>query len=208
MLILSACGDDGGSSTATDSTDSTEQPAGDASGISEADSGADDTPLQDDLPLDEDPSLAADGDNMLVDDPGLDSGGDADPAAGGSTFNPVGGSWTLESLTIEGDMAISLEEGDVPTIEVLGTDLTGHTGCNGFGGTTEYDITGDSFSAEVGAITEIGCENDTEKWFLQALGAVNTFTSEPGVLILSDNAEFPTEMRFVVNAAPENPEEE
>lgn len=211
MLVLGACGDDSGSTTATDSTDSSEI-QDDASGLNEtdgnnADNTADNTAEPD---LDEDPANAADGDDMTVDEPGLGDGGQdgIDPAAGGSTFNPVGGSWILQSLTIEGDMAIPLEEGSPPTIEVLGTELRGFSGCNSFGASASYDIEGDSFSAQLNEITEIGCGTDTEMWFLQALGSVNSFTSEPGVLTLTDNAEFPTTMRFIVDAAPEDPASE
>ncbi len=138
-----------------------------------------------------------------------DSSGDADAAAGGSTFNPVAGSWTLQSLTIEGDMAIDLE-GDftTPTLEVLGTEISGSTSCNTYGGTASYDIAGDTFSVDGLQFTEMGCAEDIEPWFLEALGSVTTFTLDNGELVLTNGAEFPTEMRFTVDLPEENPEEE
>jgi len=206
MLLLGACGDDDGSTTATDSTDSAED-SQDVSGSGSEDSAPEPSDT-DERPL-EDPSNAADGDNMVVDDPNLDTGGDADPAAGGSSFNPVAGSWTLESLTIEGDMAIPLVEGaTVPTLEVQGTDVSGTDGCNTYGGTATYDIAGDSFAIGDIAATEIACEDDVvSSWFNQALNAATSFSSEPGVLILTDNAAAPTTMRFTINAINETPDE-
>lgn len=129
---------------------------------------------------------------------------DSDSAASGSTLNPVAGSWTLEWLTVEGDMDIDFE-GFTPTIEIQGNTITGTTGCNTFGGTTTYDIAGDSFSVEVAEITEEGCDENIEEYFVPALESATIFTSEPGVLLLSDGAEFPTEMRFVIVPAENDP---
>lgn len=150
---------------------------------------------------------AGDPSNEIPDE--TNDGDGADAAAGGSTFNPVAGSWTLQSLTIEGDMAIDLE-GDftTPTLDVTGTDISGSTSCNTYDGTVSYDIAGDTFSATELRFTEMACAEDIESFFLQALTSATTFALEDGALVLTDGAEFPTELRFAAEMPEDNPEDE
>lgn len=201
ILVLGSCGDDDTTTTSTSASDATadqlttDDDGADPSSEIDADADTSDSGEQPD-PDFGDPALGP-----PIEDPSLAAGG------GGSTFNPVAGEWILQSLTIEGDMAIPLEEILIPTMTVQGTEVTGNTGCNNFSFAAEYDIAGDSFSGDFLEMTEEGCDG-IEQWFVQALSSVTTFTSEPGVLILTDGADAPTTMRFVTVAQADNPAEE
>lgn len=131
------------------------------------------------------------------------SDGEVTTTAGGSMLNPVSGDWVLQSLSVEEDMQIDLEglAERTPTVSILGTELSGTTGCNDFRGATEYDIEGDRFNATVAEMTEIGCDGHVEKFFLQALEGATIFAVESGVLTLSDDAEYPTTMTFANTVA-------
>ena len=137
----------------------------------------------------------------------------SDPTLGGL----AGKTWTLVSYGDPANPTAVLDTGKPITVEFSGTGVSGNGGCNGFGGSFQYDINTLTFSQLVH--TMIACDqpiNDQETTFFDALSKATiyqvngdqlTITYDGGVLTFtSASTTNPpveiTEQPTVVNSDP------
>lgn len=106
-----------------------------------------------------------------------------EPPATGPAWND-GVVWVLDA-----DSVALLEPEAPPTANVTivfdGGDLSGNAGCNTYGGT--YQVDGSDLTIQVGAMTEMACEEPLmalESAYLAALGGVERFTVDDASLTL------------------------
>ena len=117
---------------------------------------------------------------------GDDDDDDGSPASAGDAATLPGTSWTLTSVSIDGDDVAAVGS---PTLEFAadGTTLTGTTGCNQFSGT--YEESGSDVTIALGPITRAACGDPAgtaqETAIVAQLPEVASFTAD-GQLVLQD----------------------
>jgi heat shock protein HslJ len=95
------------------------------------------------------------------------------------------GSWRLTSGTVDGQ-AIPLPAPVSISLKLAGTDVSGSSGCNSYGGSVQVD--GDRISFGSLSQTDIGCPEplaSAERLFMGALGRVERGTRDGATLRLS-----------------------
>ncbi|MEX1021374.1 MAG: META domain-containing protein, partial [Litorilinea sp.] len=132
---------------------------------------------------------------------------DADAEAGTGDIEDI--RWELSEYAVDGELQAAVADGEAFLL-LSGGDVTGHTGCNQFGGGRAYLLEGTSLRLGEMISTLMACMgpvSDQEQAVFAALEATRSYTVVEDTLTLLDEANAPV-LVFVAGAQEETMDEE